>query len=260
MKKYIALFSILAVSILAYANIERYYIEKIEVSRQEYLGVDTTLIREREVWSSGDTTTYVITPGIYARIDSITQPGKIMVTKKSDMEIAYIDSIMSAHYRTQVSKIKVGDRLPTFNFEKYIISSDSILSYNDALKGKVLLLNFWATWCGPCIEELKPAHLQSIINDLSNDETFVFIPICINHSKEEIDNFFDTHLGKELEWLKYEIAWDKNGEFAEMLSVGGIPLTILVDKNGIVRLNEAAAFLKEDDLMRLKTEISKLLN
>ena len=82
----------------------------------------------------------------------------------------------------------------------------------------------------------------------------------INYSKEEIDNFFDTPLGKELEWLKYEIAWDKNGEFAEMLSVGGIPLTILVDKNGIVRLNEAAAFLKEDDLMRLKTEISKLLN
>lgn len=260
MKKYIVIISILVISILSYANIEKYYIGKIEVSQEEYMAVDSTLIRESEVWSSADTTTYIITPGIYARIDSTIQPGKIIITKKSDMEIALIDSIMSAHYREEASKIKVGNKLPTFVLDKYIISNDSTLSYNDALKGRVLLLKFWATWCAPCIEELKPTHLKSIINEFFDDETFIFIPISVNHNKKEIDDFFNTSIGKELEWIKSEMVWDKNGEFAKMLSAGGIPLTILVDKNGIVRLNESAAFFKEKDLMRLKTEIIKLLN
>ena len=171
MKKYIVIISILVISILSYANIEKYYIGTIEVSQEEYMAVDSTLIRESEVWSSADTTTYIITPGIYARIDSTIQPGKIIITKKSDMEIALIDSIMSAHYREDV---------PTFVLDKYIISNDSTLSYNDALKGRVLLLKFWATWCAPCIEELKPTHLKSIINEFFDDETFIFIPISVN--------------------------------------------------------------------------------
>lgn len=259
MKKFIALLGIMTISILAYANIERYFFDEIEVTRQEFMAIDSTLIRSKEVWSSGDTITHILSPGIYARIDSISHPGKKLIVRKSEAEIAVIDSIMS-NYRQQSANLKIGSSLPNFTFDKYIIAGDSILSYSEAIKGKVLLLNFWATWCGPCIEELKPQHLQSVLNQFADNERFMFIPISVNHNREEIDNFFNTPIGIELEWLKPLLAWDKNGEFAEMLSNGGIPLTILIDENGTIRLNEAGAFISNEELTRLKDEIYKLLD
>ena len=101
--------------------------------------------------------------------------------------------------------------------------------------------------------------LPSIASQFSNDERFVFLPVSVNHSRDEIERFFNTPVGKELQWLKYKTAWDKNGEFADILSKGGIPLTLLIDSEGIIRLNESGAFLSETDLTRLKNEITKLL-
>ncbi len=249
----------MTISVLAYADIERYFIRGIEVSRQDFMAVDSMLIRESEVWTSSDTTTYIITPDIYARIDSASVPGRIMVVRKSDAEIARIDSIMRA-YRVESAKLKVGDKMPPFRLENYDASADNVVRYDDSMHGKVLLLNFWATWCGPCLEELKAAHLPSVVSELSNDERFIFIPVCVNHSRAEIDSFFDTEIGKEFVWLRDIMAWDKNGEFSDRLSDGGIPLTLLIDRNGIIRLNESGAFLNPDDLSRLKTQIRNLLN
>ena len=78
-------------SVIAFANVERFFIGKIEVSRQDFMDVDSTLIRAKEAWSSDDTCIYSITPtlsDIYAQIDSLTQPGRIIVTRKSEAEIA----------------------------------------------------------------------------------------------------------------------------------------------------------------------------
>lgn len=257
MKNIIALILIMTFSVIAFANVERFFIGKIEVSRQDFMDVDSTLIRAKEAWSSDDTCIYSITPDIYAQIDSLTQPGRIIVTRKSEAEIALIDSLMNA-YRSESSKLNAGDILPEFTLIKYISEGNDTLS-GSSLKGKVLLLNFWATWCGPCIEELKPAGLPSIASQFSNDERFVFLPVSVNHSRDEIERFFNTPVGKELQWLKYKTSWDKNGEFADILSKGVIPLTLLIDSEGIIRLNESGAFLSETDLTRLKNEITKLL-
>ena len=111
MKNIIALLLIMTFSVIAFANVERFFIGKIEVSRQDFMDVDSTLIRAKEAWSSDDTCIYSITPDIYAQIDSLTQPGRIIVTRKSEAEIALIDSLMNA-YRSESSKLNAATFCP----------------------------------------------------------------------------------------------------------------------------------------------------
>lgn len=258
MKNLLIVFLVMITSIFCYANIEKYYIGNIEISKEEYSALDTTLLRCKEIWTNGDTIRYIVEPNIYSRIDSISLPGRITIVSKSEREIAVIDSILNSN-RTESAKLKVGDTIPDFTFYDYMFQEREPWSYSDLLEGNVILLNFWATWCGPCVEELKPEHLPSLLDEFKDYDNFLFLPVSVNHSNQELIDFFQSSRGKELGWIEYKTAWDKNGEFASLLSNGGIPLTILIDKNGIIRLNEAGAFLNEEQKARLRSKIEELL-
>ncbi len=75
-----------------------------------------------------------------------------------------------------------GKKLPEFNAEtlsgKYIHSSE--------LKGKIVVLKVWATWCGSCVKEIP--QLNALVDRYKNDSTIVFIAIT-DDSKEEIERF-----------------------------------------------------------------------
>jgi|TARA_B110000444_G_scaffold86050_1_gene81341 thiol-disulfide isomerase/thioredoxin len=92
-------------------------------------------------------------------------------------------------------------------------------------KGKLLILNFWATWCAPCKEEMPSLdNLQANI-DLNNLKIF---PINIgqeNLSKSEL--FF-----KELNIENLDIYFDSPITLAKKFSLRGVPTTILFNKEG----------------------------
>ncbi len=91
--------------------------------------------------------------------------------------------------------------------------------------GNLILLNFWATWCEPCKEEMPSLDRLQINEDLSNLKIFV-----INISKEslkKIDSFF-----KELNIKNLEPFFDAPNTLAKTFSLRGVPTTILIDKNG----------------------------
>ena len=241
-----------------YANIEKYYIGSLEISRQDYLALDTTLLRAKEIWTNADTIRYIVEPNVYSRIDSNSVTGRISVVKKSEKEIAEIDSLLTLN-RTGAALFNVGDTIPDFTFYDFLFQNREPWSYKDLLQGNVILLNFWATWCGPCVEELKQDNLLSLIKEFKEYDNFVFLPVSVNHSNQELIEFFQSPRGKELEWIEYIAVWDKNGDFCSTLSNGGIPLTILIDKHGIIQLNEAGAFLDESQKSRLRNKIAELL-
>ena len=92
-------------------------------------------------------------------------------------------------------------------------------------KGKLLILNFWATWCAPCLEEMPSLDLLQSDSRLNN---LMIFPINIgqeNLSKSE--NFF-----KELKIKNLNIYSDPKVKLPKKFLIRGIPTTILINKEG----------------------------
>jgi peroxiredoxin len=94
-----------------------------------------------------------------------------------------------------------------------------------ALRGKVVLLNFWATWCRPCKEEM-PAFEKLYAK--YKDRGFVVLAVSINRSKTSITGFLE-----DMD-LSYHILMDDDSRVLKLYKVYSIPTTFLIDKTGLI--------------------------
>ncbi len=99
----------------------------------------------------------------------------------------------------------------------------------EKFKGKVVLLDFWATWCGPCMRDMP--EVKRIWKKYSADQ---FIILGINMDTNE--RAMRAYLEKEgIEWPQYFDGLGWNNKVASLYDVHSIPHTILIDHEGIVR-------------------------
>ena len=92
-------------------------------------------------------------------------------------------------------------------------------------KNKLLILNFWATWCEPCKEEMP--SLQNLQNN-PNFKNLKILPINIGQEdKNSIKKFFS-----DVKIDSFEIFYDSDVKIAKKFSLRGIPTSILIDKDG----------------------------
>jgi len=92
-------------------------------------------------------------------------------------------------------------------------------------RGKLVFLNFWASWCAPCREEM-PA-MERLYQQFK-DKGFVILAVSVKDSPKESLAFV-----KELK-LSYPTALDPEGDVGQQYSVWGLPVTYLIDPKGIV--------------------------
>ena len=91
--------------------------------------------------------------------------------------------------------------------------------------GNLLLLNFWATWCGPCKEEMPSLDRLQVNQNLSNLKIFT-INIS-QESKKKVDSFFE-----DLNIENFDPYFDAPTTLAKTFSLRGVPTSILIDKDG----------------------------
>ena len=101
---------------------------------------------------------------------------------------------------------------------------NEIIKLND-YRGKLVILNFWATWCTPCREEMPHLDTLQSINKLENLKIF---PINVGKEKiEKAEKFF-----LELKIKNLNIYFDDTVKLANLFSLRGIPTSIIINKNG----------------------------
>jgi thiol-disulfide isomerase/thioredoxin len=127
------------------------------------------------------------------------------------------------------SELKVEEQvaLSDYNWNLYDIQGNGYDFKNT--KGKVILVNFWATWCPPCVAEMP--SLQKLYNDYGDKVDFVLVTY---DDKEKVRNFLSENN------YSFPVYFERNNRPVSLAS-NSIPTTYLIDKKGVIIIKEIGA-------------------
>jgi len=116
----------------------------------------------------------------------------------------------------------------------------------EKLKGKVVVVDFWATWCGPCLASF-PA-MQKAVEKYSEDPNVQFLFINtwerVENVKQNVIDFIKKNN------YSFHVLLDENSEVIEKYKVSGIPTKFIIDKNSTIRFMEVGFSGSEDQLVK----------
>ena len=116
----------------------------------------------------------------------------------------------------------------------------------DQYKGKIVMLDFWATWCGPC--RMTMPIVENIQKEYA--DTVVLLTINLQESRDVVRDYIRA------EGIHSRVLLDEEGSVGKLYGTESIPLQILIDKQGIVRFIQAG--YGPGTASRLRAEINKL--
>lgn len=143
--------------------------------------------------------------------------------------------------------LKIGEVAPDFAFQSLLgenKSEEKLSSY----KGKVIYLDFWASWCKPCL--ISMPLLNQVRDDLV-DRDFEVIAVNLDDNIENGKKFLSNSP------VDYPAVVTKNNNIYELYKLNGLPTSYLIDRQGVVRY--AHQGFNEKDIKAIKKQIVLLL-
>ncbi len=141
-------------------------------------------------------------------------------------------------------KTQVGQKIPQFSFDAMDGKQYSISD----LEGKVVWLNFFATWCGPCIREMP--HLSEL-HQAHQGKDFVILSLGRDHQINDLKDFVSKH---EMEWM---VGADPGKNIFLQFADKSIPRNYIIGKDGKIKAQEIG--YSEDIFQGLKDKVEELL-
>lgn len=122
--------------------------------------------------------------------------------------------------KIEYKELQNGDLAPDFTAE---LADGSSFTLSEQ-KGKMVLLNFWATWCGPCVGEM-PA-LERLQEEYP--ERLTVVAVNCGETKAVVDAFIEEN------GYTFSIAYDETDEISRQYPADGIPYTLIINEEGVI--------------------------
>ena len=142
--------------------------------------------------------------------------------------------------------VKVGDKAPDFTLKT--LDGKKTHTMKD-FKGKVVLLNLWASWCKGCKKEMP----EFVSLQKHNTKGFELVAVSLDDSKEKAEHFLSTLKQK----IPFTVLHDSKKHLAKAYSCSAMPSSFLIDKNGVIK-QIIIGSLDSNDIKVLQNEINKL--
>ncbi len=153
--------------------------------------------------------------------------------------------------RAQQGTVQPGEVIPDFNltlFDGYTFQDQTQVKFSE-LRGKVVVINFWASWCKPC--EQEAADLESAWRYYQPGGEVVFIGI----------DYVDTEPEARGYLTKFDITYPNGPDLATQISqffrIKGVPETYFIDRQGVLQFIQVGPFASE---AQIRQQVDQLLN
>ena len=153
--------------------------------------------------------------------------------------------LASVAISTPTLALNVGDQAP--NFQLPMLTTKGNLTL-DQFRGKVVYVDFWASWCGPCRESLP---LLSQMRREMKGQPFEILAINLDEEVKEGRLFLKKYP------VSYPTLHDAAGKTPEVYGLKGMPTSYLIDKNGVVQAIHQG--FKPSHMEKIRSEVTALL-
>lgn len=121
---------------------------------------------------------------------------------------------------------QVYNRAPDFTVQN-LDGEDVDIKLSD-FRGKIVMINFWATWCIPCTQEMP--HIQAVFEDWTREDlTIIAIASNTSENIDTVNEFIED------EGYTFPVFYDSEGQAKSLYSIQGWPTTFFIDAEGIIR-------------------------